>query len=217
MSAIVVLDKHYFSPLYLSVMASLKSFLPVLAETFGTTPDALYSRQRALVRMGLLPSNEGKGPGSGVVLNADTLAVMLIAIMAADTLAETDGRVARLCEATVSPYEFDDTDKSFADAKTFRQAVAAVIAEGPNPPGNHFVKSIRVSRDRGQLVLVENTGRRRKMLTKTYLTENDHSGGKFSRLIHSKELIYAAEAGIILMMMRFAEATGSRFFSGDDE
>jgi hypothetical protein len=80
-------------------MPSLKSFLPVFARIMTLTPDALYGRQRALVQLGVLKGTEGRGPGSGVFLDSDNVSAMIIALMAADTLLDTDERVVRMCEA----------------------------------------------------------------------------------------------------------------------
>jgi len=45
---------------------SLKSFLPVLSRILAEPADALYKRQLALVREGLMESVPGHGRGSGV-------------------------------------------------------------------------------------------------------------------------------------------------------
>ena len=63
---------------------SLKGLIPRLAHELGMTPDALYERQRALVRAGLLKGVEGKGPGSGVRATPYATALLLIAVLAAD-------------------------------------------------------------------------------------------------------------------------------------
>ena len=78
---------------------SLKAFLPVLSKPFGLTPIALYGRQVALERAGLLGPREGKGgPGSGIRLTAETAAMMLIALLASDSSdpAEAAAAVAKL-------------------------------------------------------------------------------------------------------------------------
>ena len=80
-------------------MASLKSFLPHLAKVLQMSPLALYERQRALVRAGLLESRPGRGPGSGVPANAKSLTMLLISTLATDSLSEVEEQtkaVARL-------------------------------------------------------------------------------------------------------------------------
>jgi hypothetical protein len=80
-------------------MISLKAFTPVLADILGSTPAAIYERQRALVRQGLLPAPVGRGPGNGIPATADTVAMILIALMVTDNLSDTDNRVKRVAEA----------------------------------------------------------------------------------------------------------------------
>jgi hypothetical protein len=82
-------------------MMSLKAFAPVLASTLGTTPAAIYERQRALVREGLLPAPIGRGRGNGVPATAENVAMILIALMVTDNLSDTDNRVQRVAEAKI--------------------------------------------------------------------------------------------------------------------
>jgi hypothetical protein len=105
-----------------AAMASLKAFLPQLAKIVDTTADTLYSRQRALTQMGLLKAVEGRGPGSGVPLSGEAVAAMIIALMASDSLLETDQRVARTCNAVAS-----DGSCVWTGAATFQSALAAVL------------------------------------------------------------------------------------------
>jgi hypothetical protein len=104
-------------------MISLKAFLPQLAHIFGTTPAALYERQRALMRLGVLAALAGRGPGSGVPLTADNLAPLIIALAATDNLSDTDERVGKLCDA--SPL-FKATCP-LTGAKTFKSALAHIF------------------------------------------------------------------------------------------
>jgi hypothetical protein len=101
-------------------MISLKAFLPVLAQILNISPAALYERQRALVRLKLLRPEKGRGPGSGVTLTHESVAILLIALAVTDNLSETDERVIRLCRASpvsgkALPYPFES---SFCDAMT---------------------------------------------------------------------------------------------------
>lgn len=79
-------------------MISLKAFSPVLAEALGTTPAAIYERQRALVRLGLLPAPVGRGRGNGLPASATTVAMIIIAMLVTDNLSETDDRVRTVAE-----------------------------------------------------------------------------------------------------------------------
>lgn len=83
----------------LVVMISLKAFGPVLAEALGTTPAAIYERQRALVRLGLLPAPVGRGRGNGLPASAEAVAMIIIALMVTDNLSETDDRVGKMAAA----------------------------------------------------------------------------------------------------------------------
>ena len=69
-------------------MISLKSFIPSACPHLGVSPAALYERQRALVRLGVLHGKEGKGRGSGVRLSADAVAALLASLLATDSLSE---------------------------------------------------------------------------------------------------------------------------------
>lgn len=73
-------------------MSSLKGYIPTLARLLSTTPAALYERQRALVRSGLLAQSDGRGPGSGVRATNGSIALLLITILATDSLSETNER-----------------------------------------------------------------------------------------------------------------------------
>ena len=70
-------------------MTSLKSQIPNLAGWLRMTPAALYERQRALVRAGLLKAKPGRGRGTEVALNPHSLATLLISVVASDSLTET--------------------------------------------------------------------------------------------------------------------------------
>jgi hypothetical protein len=186
-------------------MASLKAFLPEVAKAFRTTPDALYSRQRALVRLGLLPVIAGKGPGSGVPLTADTLGVMIIALLAADTLAETDERVVHLCSAT--PAEgAHDTRKRFVGGATFREAVADMIIKGINTP-KYLVQELRASRSHGQIVLAEYPTQPRRLVTKTYAVDRELLPSKKTwPIVRTNVLEFGGWLEMITLMHNFFDA-----------
>ena len=105
-------------------MSGLKTYLPRLAGVLGITSAALYERQRALVRLGLLSSDQGRGPGSGVKMTPDNLAALLLALAVTDNLSDTDERVGLLCEA-----KFESGGQCrFTKQTTLRSAVAAVLS-----------------------------------------------------------------------------------------
>src|SRR6478735_4032377 len=80
-------------------MAGLKSFLYGVAPILGVTGAILYERQRALVNLGVLKAEQGRGPGSGVPLSAENAAAVIISLLAAGSLSEVDERVVALCRA----------------------------------------------------------------------------------------------------------------------
>jgi hypothetical protein len=81
-------------------MIGLKSYLPVLAGHLDRSPDKLYERQRKLTQAGLLVGSSGRGPGSGVRVNPPNVALMLLALLATDELADMVARVEFLASKT---------------------------------------------------------------------------------------------------------------------
>jgi hypothetical protein len=102
------------------------------------TPAALYERQRALVRAGLLKAEGGKGPGSGVRATPYSMALLLISVLAADSLSEVEESTKLFAylkpESGVCPV----TEK-----KTFGGAMAAILA---SPSLSREVLRITVNR-----------------------------------------------------------------------
>jgi len=80
-------------------MASLKSFLQGVAPILGVSLATLYERQRALVRLGVLPPSTGAGPGSGVPFTAENFAPILISLLASDSLSDVDQSMVALFKA----------------------------------------------------------------------------------------------------------------------
>jgi hypothetical protein len=132
------MDNHHNFGLRLLIMASLTSILPQLAPILGLSTAALYERQRALVRLGLLPKPEGRGRGSGADASPETVALLVIAVMATDNLSDSDERIIKLAHAKFTrTYEgkLQRADTSAVQkcgltaAPTFAQAVAEILAE----------------------------------------------------------------------------------------
>jgi hypothetical protein len=115
---------------------SLKAYTPRLAWRLGTTAAALYERQRALVRDGILEQSEGRGPGSGVQLGHYPVALLLVAVLATDSLAETGEKVRILATAKSTPGRCPLTGKS-----TFVEAIALVLDMAHH---NHWRKIINI-------------------------------------------------------------------------
>jgi hypothetical protein len=104
-------------------MASLKAFLPHMANWVGTTADALYTRQRALVELGVLKFVDSRGPGSATPLDGSGVAALVIALLAADTLQDTDIRVRDFCRAKPN----DAGKCPWTGEADFQSALAAVL------------------------------------------------------------------------------------------
>src|SRR5262245_54859470 len=104
-------------------MLGLKSLLPALGELIQRSPDALYERQRALVRLRLLSAGKGRGPGSGVRASPGALATLLIAILATDNLSETDERIADFLNA-----KHPKANCPLTGASTFGVALTRILA-----------------------------------------------------------------------------------------
>src|SRR5665213_457167 len=85
--------------------SSLKGYTPGLGRLLGVSAAALYERQRALVRGGLLEIEGGRGPGSGVRVTARALALLIISVLATDSLAETASRTRKVAAARPPPCE----------------------------------------------------------------------------------------------------------------
>ena len=103
-------------------MIGLKTYLPQIAPLLGMSAEMAYERQRALVREGILKPRPGRGPGSGVSADEDSLAVLLISILSHDLLTETP--VTNFyCELRSSQKKCPITG-----AKTFRKALSSLLA-----------------------------------------------------------------------------------------
>jgi len=123
---------------------SLKAYAPFLARRLGTTPAALYERQRALVRDGILEHAEGRGPGSGVQVGPYQVALLLVAVLATDSLSETSEKVRILAKAKSI---LDDGRCPLTGERTFVEAVARVL----DMTRDHWrgIVSIKVHRTEG--------------------------------------------------------------------
>jgi hypothetical protein len=106
-------------------MSSLKSFLYEVAPVVGMTSSSLYERQRELVRHGLLPVREGRGPGSGVPLTPETVATFVIGLLASDSLTDLAEQTASLCSARPLLV----TKRSTRRGATFHSDVAKALVD----------------------------------------------------------------------------------------
>jgi hypothetical protein len=103
-------------------MNSLKGYSPALARHLGTTPAALYERQRELVRVGILDAGDKRGPGSGVRATSPAVALLILAILATDSLSETGDIVGVLATAKTS-----NASHPFKHAKALVDVLAFIL------------------------------------------------------------------------------------------
>jgi hypothetical protein len=117
-------------------MISLKAFLPILALHTGLSVTALYERQRALVRLGLLPKPTKSGRNSGgAMATPGTVAVMLTAVLVTDKLSEMDERILEFLMLRSNSYNIENVKGReipcpFTQERTFYRAFRAILADG---------------------------------------------------------------------------------------
>jgi hypothetical protein len=113
---------------------SLKGLTPYFGRLLGMTPAALYERQRALVRAGLLKSDGGRGPGSGVRATPYSIALLLIAVLVADSLSEV--------EESTKLFAYLKSESGICPVtgkKTFGSAMGAILASPSLSRGVHRI------------------------------------------------------------------------------
>lgn len=128
--------------------SSLKAYAPLLARRLGTTPAALYERQRALVRAGMLDQSAGRGPGSGVQVGPYPVALLLVAVLATDSLSETAEKVRIFAAAKAST---PNGLCPLTGERTFVEAVAHLLDGGQ--PHLRKIQGVTVRRTSGHGVI----------------------------------------------------------------
>jgi hypothetical protein len=121
---------------------SLNSLIPFLSEALRLNPSALYERLRALVRLELLESVPGRGPGTGVRFGPEALATLLISHMATDNIGDAAQTTTALSEALLR-FPTRAKTKALGGAATFKSALVNILTDVP--VGNE-VSSLRVHR-----------------------------------------------------------------------
>lgn len=125
-------------------MISLKAFLPILSELLELSPAALYERQRALVRLDLLPRPSAPGRNSGAAMaTPDSLAVILIAVLATDNLSEMDSRIKSLAKKKAIDPHTGNTRPCPVTDKLFLQDALAVILSNSKVASNMSIEVMR--------------------------------------------------------------------------
>jgi hypothetical protein len=102
---------------------SLKSLITHVSAFTGKSEAAVYERQRVLVRAGLLKTERGRGPGSGVRGTPESLALLLISLLATDNLSD-----AGLSTRTFAELENKEGLCPLTGKRTFAEAVIAILA-----------------------------------------------------------------------------------------
>jgi hypothetical protein len=111
------------------IMMSLKSFIPDMSKALQLSPHALYERQRVLVRSGLLPNIEGRGPGSGVRLSIDAVGTLLISMLATDDLSAAAEPTRRLAELKRVRPDVRVKPTSLGAAQSFRTVILKALSK----------------------------------------------------------------------------------------
>jgi hypothetical protein len=119
-------------------MNSLKSIIPLLSDVLVLSEHALYERQRALVRGGLLKAIEGRGPGSGVKATPENVAMLIISVLATDSLSDVIVDTKVIAKAARQEYNAD----ALPELRTFKAAVAYCFTSD-----DYEIMSIKVFRD----------------------------------------------------------------------
>jgi hypothetical protein len=118
---------------------SLKSLFPVIEQRTGATRFVLYERQRVLLKAGMLAAGPGRGPGSGIRVTAPSAALLLITILATDTLSEAVARAQEF--ASAKPKE--GRRCPLTGMTTFVDALAAILSAA----GARKVTEVTISRN----------------------------------------------------------------------
>jgi hypothetical protein len=103
---------------------SLQGFLPDIAEVLNVNRATLYERQRALVREGLLEALPGHGRGSGVRATPESVAMLMIGMLASVNLADVGPLARSLSNATAI-----DSACGLTGAKTFHGALSRIFSD----------------------------------------------------------------------------------------
>jgi hypothetical protein len=135
-----MVDIHYFLA-YFVFMNSLKSIIPLLSDVVALSEHALYERQRALVRGGLIKGREGRGPGSGVEATPETVAMLLISVLATDSLSSVIQETAAFATG-----RRDDRLADLSDVMPTLKTLKAAIVHGLSTDDDVF-SSVSISRE----------------------------------------------------------------------
>jgi DNA-binding IscR family transcriptional regulator len=102
---------------------SLKGLIRHVSAFTGMSEATVYERQRALVRAGLLETQRGRGPGSGVRGTPESMALLLISLLATANLSEVG-----LSTRIFADLENKEGSCPLTGKRTFAEAVTAILA-----------------------------------------------------------------------------------------
>jgi DNA-binding IscR family transcriptional regulator len=103
--------------------SSLKRLITHVSAMTGLSEAAVYERQRALVRAGLLKTERGRGPGSGVRGTPESMTLLLISLLATGNLSD-----AGLSTRIFANLKNKDGFCPLTGKRTFAEAVTAILA-----------------------------------------------------------------------------------------
>lgn len=122
-------------------MNSLKSIIPLLSDILGLSEHALYERQRALVRAGLLKATEGRGPGSGVKATPEAVAMLIISVLATDNLSDVALMTAALARAVRVDIA---SENAMPEVRTFKAAIVRCLSSDDEKDGISVARVYRL-------------------------------------------------------------------------
>jgi hypothetical protein len=108
------------------MMNSLKASIPFVAEILRLNRYALHERQRALAGKGLLEFKPGYGPGSGTPFTPETVAVLLISMLATDSIKDSAEITSAFCNAPLSARSWGKKS-ALGGALTFKAAIVNAL------------------------------------------------------------------------------------------
>jgi hypothetical protein len=107
-------------------MSSLQASIVPLSKILGLNEHALYERQLALMGK-LLPARTGRGPGSGTPFSAETVAVLVISMLATDSIKDCAEATRALCDAKLTTCPIGQEDE-LGRPQTFKAAMVNALS-----------------------------------------------------------------------------------------
>lgn len=118
---------------------SLRAISPQLAEILGEKETTLRERQRALVQARLLQSLPGRGRGAGVVATPESVAILLMSLLASVTLVDAAENTSALMGA--------DALRAcpLSGRRSFGEALSVVLSEPKLAERVTFIKATQAN------------------------------------------------------------------------